>query len=217
MASRARPSIARSSRRRAGLHLPRPNHVETLGRELHSPSIESTPERIARRTRRHRWPDGVRASAMQRGDAARARQPRQQRRVVAVADEELRRARQRRPIEKRKDVNAAIASADRDQRDTDESFQCLMNDAARSAPIPRGMSTRSRNGVVVAGTNPRRVNSDTPRSNSSRANGLAGATIPIRSPGLSGRGLRMLIRAMPTMLNAQCSTPDVGHWTLKVR
>jgi hypothetical protein len=38
------------------------------------------------------------------------------------------------------------------------------------------------------GSNPSRLNYATPQSNSSRENGLAGATIAIRSPDFNGRG-----------------------------
>src|SRR5262245_11073872 len=67
-----------------------------------------------------------------------------------------------------------------------------MNAPARTSGDPARYpasveKTRSSN----TGTKPRRASSCTPRSNSSRAKGLAGATTAIRSPLFSARGFSM--------------------------
>ena len=108
-------------------------------------------------------------------------QPREQRRVVAVADEQLRRAR-RAPArsQERQHLHAAVAAAHGNQRrrPTDRSSARMNARRARIRRSRRGSPTRWRRrtrrtpGRTRAGATP-----PTPRSNSSRANGLAGATI----------------------------------------
>ena len=65
------------------------------------------------------------------------------------------------------------------------------NAAARGFRRSRDVAVPVEHAVVVDRLEPERRSSATPASNSSRANGLAGATMAIRSPRRSARGLRI--------------------------
>ncbi len=111
-------------------------------------------------------------------------QPRQERRVVAVADERLRRPRRiRLAIEQRQQLDAAVAAADGDERRDRRVRPGRAAGRRATSAGPARYARRSNTLSSYTGSNPSARSSATPASNSSRANGLAGATTATRSPG----------------------------------
>ena len=81
-------------------------------------------------------------------------------------------------MKKRQQLHAAITAADGNSAATDASFQWLHERMGTQLRRPGEIcqTSAAKTASSQVGSKPSRVNSATPRSNSSRANGLAGAT-----------------------------------------
>ena len=133
---------------------------------------------------------------VKRDDAAGQRQPGQQRRVVAVADERLGRPGEYRRIEQRQQLHAAIAAAHGDERGDRRDRPMRVGMPRRgSAGVPASIAAlRSNTDVVVDRFEPERAKLGDAGLELVARKALAGATTATRSPGRSARGFRMLAR-----------------------